>query len=281
MHLRRRPDPTSSLGIVVPKWVKLKGWGPSFWMRLDALRLQLGCALGEVVVHRERVRRRRLWERLQRRQSRLTRFASHHHHSARAILRFCKIAQLWGGGAFRTPPSALWNCGRSWGTRSTSAVAAGSTYVCANFCHPAAVAFEKCILNGSSCPENRTESELRGRRRGRGHRCAAKGGGTILITCQSGPAWTLSNNFASTPCSAANSAVNSLSCADTLWDQYYPGLGPGRVRSKVGFHGLSLQFWNFRIRIFAFLKPVVSFFIEVRSYIFFSWFWNIFRPLRK
>ena len=172
--------------------------------------MRSGCTSDARQVHRDRVRRRRLWERLQRRQSRLTRFASHHHHSARAILRFCKIAQLWGGGAFRTPPSALWNCGRSWGTRSSAV--AGSTYVCANFCHPAAVAFEKCILNGSSCPENRTESELRGRRRGRGHRCAAKGGGTILITCQSGPAWTLSNNFASfTLCSAAKSAVNSLS----------------------------------------------------------------------
>ena len=230
-----RPDP-SSLG-VAPKWVtSWKAEDPVFGCGY----MRSGCTSDARQVHRDRVRRRRLWERLQRRQSRLTRFASHHCARNFAKLRRRRSVSHTSRLLF----------GRSW-ARSNTSMYIHTVAVCANFCHRAAVAFEKCILNGSSCPENRTESELRGRRRGRGRRCAAKGGGTYYLPIRTSLDIV---KFCKHTVLCAKSAVYSLSCADTLWDQYYPGLGPERVRSKVGFHGLSLQFWNFRIRISAYLN---------------------------
>ena len=172
--------------------------------------MRSGCTSDARQVHRDRVRRRRLWERLQRRQSRLTRFASHHCARNFAKLRRRRSVSHTSRLLF----------GRSW-ARSNTSMYIHTVAVCANFCHRAAVAFEKCILNGSSCPENRTESELRGRRRGRGRRCAAKGGGTYYLPIRTSLDIV---KFCKHTVLCAKSAVYSLSCADTLWISTTPDL---------------------------------------------------------
>ena len=177
--------------------------------------MRSGCTSDARQVHRARVRRRRLWERLQRRQSRLTRFASHHCARNFAKLRSSDLEEE----EERFAHLPMLCCGRSssWARSST---VAGSLYV-RIFAIRLAVAFEKCILNGSSCPENRTESELRGRRRGRGRRCAAKGGGTYYLPIRTSLDIV---KFCKHTVLCAKSAVYSLSCADTLWISTTPDL---------------------------------------------------------